>query len=162
MNTRYSTHPRFLISFGVAVLAFFSSLFTLSAADQQFRAVLIWATDEPKPDKENVKDLESKLSEKLRRVFKWKNYFQTASKTFTLPATSSPNRVKMSPKCEIEIMRLDATNMQVKLFGEGKLVKTLKQPIKPLLQKEYSIVGGDDKEHYNDAWLVVISLEEPE
>lgn len=138
-------------------------MFGLNAAgapEIKLKAQLVWATDEAKPNDPNLKDLETKLIDKLKRFLRWKNYFEVNKKTFSLPASGSVTLI-MSSKCTVEIKKIEGDNMEVKLVGKGKWVKTVKRPIKPLLQGEYSIIGGDDKEKYEDAWLVVFSAAGP-
>jgi hypothetical protein len=130
------------------------------AGDLKLTVQLIWGTDEEKPKEKKLKEVESKLADKLRRVFKWKNYFEVSNQNVILP-TNAPQKLAMSRKCELELKRVDAEIVELKLVGEGKHVKTVRQRVKLLLQGEYSILAGDDKEKYDDAWFVVISLAAP-
>ncbi|MBI3414990.1 MAG: hypothetical protein HY043_06655 [Verrucomicrobia bacterium] len=127
-----------------------------SAGDLKLQAQLVWATNEEKPANKKLTDLDAKLTEKLRRVFKWKNYFEV-SRQNPISVQAPAKKVAMSAKCEVELRRVDDATVEVKLYGEGKLLKTDKHPIKSLLQGEYYILAGDDKEKYDDAWFVVFS-----
>jgi hypothetical protein len=131
-----------------------------AAPAPELKAQLVWATDEPKPADKPLKDVEQKLGEKLRRLFRWKNYWEINSQPVALQA-SAPVKVTMSPKCLIEVRRIDDSNVEIKLWGEGRLVRTLQQSLRLLQQGEYCIIGGDDKDKYNDAWLVVLSAGKP-
>lgn len=144
------------------------------AAEQAFKAQLVWATDRETPKEADAnqaddadaerakrkgrrfKEVEPRLCEKLRKVFKWKHYYEISQQTFEAPASSS-KRVKISRKCELDVRKTGDGELIMKLFGEGKHVRTIRQPVKPLLNGEYSIIAGDDKSSYGDAWLVVIS-----
>jgi len=65
---------------------------------------------------------------------------------------SSKKRVRMSEKCEIEVENLGDSTVEVKLFGEGKMVVRKKQA---LPTGELLVLAGEDK---NDtAWFVVLT-----
>ncbi len=113
---------------------------------------LIWATDGGKPkDKPELKDVDSATKDKLKGVFKWKDYFEVEHQEFKVPM-SSKKRVRMSLKCEVEVENLGGASVEVKLFGEGKLVVRKKQVIKP---GELVVLAGDDKN--NTAWFVILT-----
>jgi len=130
------------------------------AGDLKLKTQLIWATDEEKPKEKKLKEVESKLADKLRRFYKWKNYFEVSSTNVVLVA-NAPQKLTMSRKCEMELKRVDEATIELKFVGEGKHIRTVRQKVKPLLQGEYSIFGGDDKEKDSDAWFVVISQAGP-
>ena len=130
------------------------------AGDLRLKTQLIWATDEEKPKEKKLKEVESKLADKLRRFYKWKNYFEVSSTNVVLVA-NTPQKVAMSRKCVMELKRVDEATIELKFVGEGKHIRTVRQKVKPLLQGEYSIFGGDDKEKDSDAWFVVISQAGP-
>ena len=148
----------FLLSLFWATMGF--GLTETRAGDLKLKAQLIWATDEEKPKDKKLKEVESKLADKLRRVFKWKNYFEVSSQNVILPP-NAPQKVAMSRKCELELKRVDDATIEFKLVGEGKHVTTVRQRVKLLLQGEPSILAGDYKERYDDAWFVVVSLAAP-
>jgi hypothetical protein len=111
---------------------------------------LVWGTNQDKPAGKNLKDVGSVLSEKLRKIFKWKNYFEVSRQMVDLPKQAA-QRIKMSSKCELEFCQCGSDSLEVKLFGEGKLVIKKRQP---LVLGEPIVLAGDDK---NDtAWFVVI------
>jgi hypothetical protein len=128
--------------------------------DLKLKTQLIWATDEEKPKEKKLKEVESKLADKLRRFYKWKNYFEVSSTNVVLVA-NAPQKVIMSRKCEMELKRVDQATIELKFVGEGKHIRTVRQQVKPLTQGEYSIFGGDDKDKDSDAWFVVISQAGP-
>jgi len=92
------------------------------------------------------------VKEKLRGVFKWKNYFEVNRQDFTVTATG-PKKVKMSDLCEVQVQNLGNSSVELKLYGQGKMVVRKTQKIKA---GELLVLAGDDK---NDtAWFVVLSL----
>lgn len=138
------------------LLVLVSTRSSASAGDLKLQAQLVWATNEEKPANKKLTDLDAKLTEKLRRVFKWKNYFEVSRQT-PISVQAAAKKVTMSSKCEVELRKVDDATIEVKLYGEGKLLKTDKHPIKSLQQGEYYILAGDDKDKYDDAWLVVFA-----
>ena len=147
--------PFWRLKLAAAVAFLFCSLTLRSTpADLNLRAQLVWGTNNEKPDDPKLKDVDPQVKEKLRGVFKWKNYFEVNRQDFTLTA-SAPRKVKMSDLCEIEVQNLGNSSVELKLYGKGKMVVRKTQRIK---SGELLVLAGDDK---NDtAWFVVLSLVE--
>ena len=127
-----------------------------SAAKLQLKVQLVWGTDkEDKPDDPRLKNVEPALREKLSKVFKWKNYFVVHAEDVTL-AGPQIQSVRMSSKCELKLRPLEPPNLEVSLYGEGKLVVTRRQS---LLPGNPLVLAGSDK---NDtAWFVVLTATKP-
>jgi len=147
-------HPRLLLHGLLASLAF--ALISLPSAlaakgDLHVQAQLVWGTDGDKPPDPGVKRLDEATRKKLGSVFKWKNYFEVDRQNFKV-ALSAKNRVRLSPKCEVEVENLGDSQVEVKLIGEGKLVVKKKQVLKA---GELLILAGDDKNQ--NAWFVIIT-----
>ena len=123
----------------------------------RLRGQLIWGTNDLKPNDGKCKDLDEALKGRLSRVFKWKNYFEVKDEA-VLVVPGETRRVRMSDKCELELKLVDDFTLEVKLFGEGKLAKTVRQSVQALRQGELSILAGDSKEKFGDAWFVVLSM----
>ncbi|MBK9139701.1 MAG: hypothetical protein IPM17_13205 [Verrucomicrobia bacterium] len=128
------------------------------ASDQELklRAQLIWGTDEAKPKDAAYKDLEPDLRQKLGRIFKWKNYWQISEQRCGFKPGET-KKLKMSAKCDLEVRHLDEATIEIKLFGEGKLTRTVRQSIRVLERGELTVLAGDDKDKHDDAWFVVIT-----
>jgi len=123
-----------------------------ATADLNLRAQLVWGTNNDKPDDPKLTEVDQQVKEKLRGVFKWKNYFEVNRQSFTVIA-SAPKKVRMSDLCEIEVQNLGNSSVELKLYGKGKMVVRKTQKIK---SGELLVLAGDDK---NDtAWFVVLSL----
>jgi len=139
----------------VAVVVFFfacSCLVKSGSTDLNLSAQLIWGTNNEKPDDPKLKEITREVGEKLRGVFKWKNYFEVSRQNFKVDS-SATKKVKMSEHCEIEVQNLGSSAVEVKLYGKGKLVVKKRQVIK---SGELLVLAGDDK---NDtAWFVVLTL----
>ena len=81
------------------------------AADLKVEARLIWGAND---EKENVKfePLDPALSDKLHRMFKWKNYYEVTNKTAGVPLNKSSD-LKMSDTCTIQVKNLGASRIEV-------------------------------------------------
>jgi len=145
--------PRLL---ALMVAVWYGATAFAQAEELRLRAQLIWGTDEAKPGDAKCKEVDPAVLKKLCRVFKWKNYFEISQQQVGLSGRES-KRLKMSSKCEIEVRFVDDATLEIKLFGEGKLTKTVRQSVKALAQGELAVLAGDDKDKYNDAWFVVLT-----
>ena len=121
------------------------------AANLKLEAKLIWGTDDDKSPNPDHKEVDPATREKLRKVFKWKNYFVVNRVVKEVPSRSS-NQFKLSPECTIEIKELEGPKVEVKLIGKGKEVHKTTLTI----EKGQSVVySGDDKNQ--SAWFVIIT-----
>jgi hypothetical protein len=118
-------------------------------------AQLVWATDGAKPAGKELKEVDAVMRKKLRGVFRWKNYYEIGRKEFKV-VSAALSRIRLSPKCEIEVEHLGKSSFEVKLFGEGKMVVKKRQGLTP---GELLVLAGDDKD--DTAWFVVIRLQQP-
>jgi hypothetical protein len=125
-------------------------------SELKLRSQLIWGTNDPKPGDGKCGDVDPAIRERLSRVFKWQNYYLVKSLEVTVTPGETP-RARMSEKCELEFKLVDDFTLEIKLFGEGKLVKTVRQSLQALRQGELAVLAGDSKEKFGDAWFVVIS-----
>jgi hypothetical protein len=121
------------------------------AANLKLEAKLIWGTDDEKSPNPDHKAVEPATRDKLRRVFKWKNYFVVNRMVKAVPSRSS-NKFDLSKDCVIEIKELEGPKVEVKLIGKGKEVHKTTLTI----EKGQSVVySGDDKNQ--SAWFVIIT-----
>lgn len=134
------------------------SSFTVLAADnpaseKKFAAVLIWGTDDEKPEDKNLKEVDEALKEKFRKLpIKWKNFYEVTRKNVTVKV-GEPQQFNLG-KCLVKINQTKNEGLDLELIGDGKIVYkgTRSMPTKDIL-----ILGGDDK---NDtAWFVVLKSE---
>lgn len=144
-----------LLVWFAAVMAGFGAA-EVRAMEVKLRAQLVWGTNDETPKDPKYTELGGKLKDKLSRVFKWKNYYQIKDQPFSVKP-GEVRKVKMSDKCELELKLLDDFTLEVQLFGEGALVKTVRQPLQALRQGELAVLAGDSKEKFGDAWFVVLS-----
>ena len=135
----------------LALLLFVGSTIDTFAANLKLEAKLIWGTDDEKSPNPEHKEVDAVTKEKLRKVFKWKNYFVVNRVVKEVPSRSS-NQFKLSPDCTIEIKELEGPKVEVKLIGKGKEVHKTTLAI----SKGQSVVySGDDKNQ--SAWFVIIT-----
>lgn len=122
-----------------------------------FLSQLVWCTDKTKPADQKLKNLDGKLHRKISRIFKWKNYFEISRRDLKLPGDDG-KRIRISNRCEVVVRELSGDQMEVVLYGDKKLAGKAVQKYGPILNKgEFLVIGGDDKDNYGDAWLLVIS-----
>ena len=122
-----------------------------AAGDLKFEAKLLWGTDEANPKDPDLKDVDPKIVEKLRSVFKWKSYFEIESKKDVVVPKGVQTKLKMSAKCQLEIRNLGEERVEVTLVGEGKRVVNRKQTVNP---GELIVLGGEGQNA--TAWFVIL------
>jgi hypothetical protein len=121
---------------------------TARAESGRVEVILVWATnDERSPDPKH-KPVDAELARKLgKSPYRWKNYFEVNRQKLAIPTSQAKKDIKISDKCTLDIRNLGNDWMEIKLYGDGRLISTHKEEL-PL------ILAGDAK---NDtAWLVVI------
>jgi len=138
---------RWLLS--IFLLALTTSI--ASAKELKLEAVLIWGTNDEKSSDSRHKPVDLATAEKLRKVFKWKNYFVVTNQVKTIPSRGS-NRFDLSKQCSIEITELEGPRVEVKLIGEGKEVN---KTVKTINKGESFTYGKDDKN--DSAWFAIIT-----
>jgi hypothetical protein len=139
----------------VAIIALgFNSVFAAGEKEkeQKLQARLIWGTDASSNDPK-IKPVDAQLKEKFSHMFKWKNYFEVDRQHFSI-APDEHKKVKMSPKCDIEVHNEGQGMFEIRLIGEGKLRDRVRQTVKA---GKLLVIGGDDKN--SNAWFVVVNLE---
>lgn len=140
-----------------AVLALlWAAPLTGRAMELKLHSQLIWGTNDPKPQDGKCADVDPAIRARLAKVFKWQNYYLIKALDVTVVPGETP-RVRMSDKCELEFRLVDDFTLEIKLYGEGKLAKTVRQSLQALRQGELAVLAGDSKEKFGDAWFVVIS-----
>jgi hypothetical protein len=146
---RFSSSPRILALWWAFALCLLSASSAWSA-DVPLEARLIWGTNEEKPTNPDLKVVEPQVKEKLSSIFKWKNYFEVHRERFAAKLNETA-KVRMSKKCRLEVVGLEQSWIEVKLFGEEKLVVKKRQALKA---GELLVLAGDAVD--NTAWFVVI------
>jgi len=141
-----------LIAFLVVLLGLVMASQNAFAANLKLEIYLIWGSNDDKLPDPKYKRLDNELSKKLQKIFKWKHYFEISKQKAEVPSRST-KRIKISDKCDIEITEMEGPRVEVKLYGEGKLIN---KTIKALTKDELFTIAGDDKNE--TAWFVIIKL----
>jgi len=121
------------------------------ASDIKVEAVLVWGTNGEKPKDANLKVADKATTEKLGKVFKWKNYFEVSRKSASIPSRSS-SKIAVSKDCEVEITELEGAKVAYRLIGKGNPVN---KTVAALSKGESFVIAGEDKNE--TAWFIVIT-----
>jgi len=121
-----------------------------AAGESVYQVQLIWGTDGEKPKDKPLKEVDPKFKEKLKGIFKWKNYYEVNRQSLALPNNGS-QKLKLSDKCEIQLQDLGNSRIEIRLFCEGKPVVKKGQTVVP---GEPIVLAGDGKD--DTAWFVVL------
>ena len=128
------------------------------AGDLKLRSQLVWGTDGTKPEGQELIELDGKLKEKLKAL-RWKNYWVIKSEESQV--TDKEHRAQLG-KCAVNLRQVGPGLLEVKLFsitadGKHKHLRTVTEPIEKLDKGGALVIGGDSKDSWNDAWMVIIS-----
>jgi hypothetical protein len=123
---------------------------------------LVWGTDGAKPDGQDLPELDAKLKGKLGHL-RWKNYWVVKAQDTEVATKDAKqgNQARLG-KCLVELRRIGNSQIEVKIFNAGpekslKLIQTVCEPIEKLKNGGAIVIGGDSKDTWNDAWLVVLT-----
>ncbi len=122
------------------------------AANLKLDIYLVWASNDEKVPNSKFKKLNEEMANKLKKIFKWKYYFEINKQNGEVQSRST-KKFNVSKKCDIEITEMEGPKVEVKLFGEGKLIN---RTIKSLTKDELFTIAGEDKNE--TAWFVIIKL----
>ncbi len=155
-----STIARLLVA---GLFAWSIGLLALGAApatELKLRSQLVWGTDGSKPDGKDLVELDAKLKDKLKAL-RWKNYWVIKSED-TRVVGKEPRKA-MLDKCAVELSDVGNGHLEVKLYSVGadgklKLLRTVTEPIEKLVKGGTLIIGGDSKDTWDDAWMVIITM----
>jgi hypothetical protein len=126
--------------------------FRAQAADMKLQAFLLWGTDDTKPPEGKAyKPVAPDIMHKLKELpLKWTNWFEVNRVLFTVPQ-GAIKEVPISEKCQLNVTRISASEVEVLLIGKGKEVVKRKQS---LPKGEMLVLGGNAPN--STAWLVAL------
>lgn len=122
-------------------------------AKYEFRAQLIWASND-NLDSSDLKPLDTNTTDKLRKVFKWQNYWEINRKYVEL-MSDGREIAKISSDCELSLKKIksdDESKIEVVLFGKQNPIVKKTQPIH---MDECLVLAGPDKD--GTAWFVILT-----
>lgn len=122
----------------------------LAAEELKLQALLVWATDDPKPPEgKNYKALEPEVRKQLKAL-KWRSFFEVKRIDFTVSPVAT-KKIALSDKCELDVKSTGNANLEVTLFGRGKEAAKQKQA---LPKGEILVLAGNAPNE--TAWLVIV------
>ncbi len=126
----------------------------------KLRVQLVWGTNEDKPPGKDMPELDVAIRDKVARHLRWKNYFVV--KAEDAASTPKVTRLTLSAQCAVELHE-EAGQVVARIFSlkpgaEPKLVCTKTMALADLLAGKTLAFGGDSKDNWDDAWLLVIRL----
>jgi hypothetical protein len=128
-----------------------STTATAAGNDLAMKATLIWGCDEEKPADPKIKPVSPELARRLKGIFKWKHYFEVKTETARIEDKKTKDFI-LSDKCTVKVKNDGSKAFEAKLFGEGKFLKAVNQPVKA---GEDVVLAGDDKNA--TAWFVILT-----
>ena len=141
-----------LLWFSTALALLTGGELRTQAAGMKFQAFLVWGTDDSKPPEGKAyKPVTAEIKQKLKDLpLKWTNWFEVNRKECVVPHIGT-KEVPMSTKCQVNVKRVGAAEVEVSLIGKGKEVVRQKQA---LPKGEMLVLGGNAPN--STAWLVVL------
>lgn len=124
------------------------------AGDMKVKITLIWGTDEEKPKDPNLKPADPHMVAKFREVCKWKHYFEVTNTVATL-AQNATNKIRLSPKAEVEVANLGSKGLSAKFYGENKLIYEGESKVEA--GKHWGIAGNVSNDKNSTAWFVILT-----
>ena len=156
MSLKPTSNPpsrwQFLVLAAGLLAGFFPALLASVPVETRVQAVLVWGTDDAKSTGKALKELDTKLREKLGKIFKWQNYFEVSRQNAGVLAGKAQG-IKLNEECSVEVKILPENVAEVKLIGKGKTIVTRRHS---LAKPDALVLAGDDKN--NTAWFVVLNF----
>jgi hypothetical protein len=125
-------------------------------SDTGVRFYLQWvqASDQKTPPTPSAAPAGRILCSKLGRVFKWKDYWELGRDSVVLRPGQKASR-RVSPEREVELEMLGPERLAVRIYLNGKLVRSRTQPA----NAAFCVTGGDTPG--NQAWFIVVRRDAP-
>lgn len=136
---------------------------TVLGGEVPIRLQLVWGTDGDLPEGKTFSRLEPELQRKFLRHLRWKNYFVVKSEARTVKGPENQS-VSLSKRCTVEVAVVGEDQLQIRIHGvdsgdKPRLVDSKMQSIAKLREGHVFVYGGDSRDNWDDAWLVVITAE---
>jgi hypothetical protein len=134
------------------------------AGEAQYKVELVWGTDDAKAASPDMKALSPDVQSRLTQL-RWKNYFVVKSEVAAV-STKEAKKVTLSDKCAVELKELPNGHLEVQIHSlqagsDPKPVASKTMSLKNLQSGELIAYGGNSKDRWGDAWLVIVRAEQP-
>jgi len=120
-------------------------------------ALLVWGTNDPQsPDPKHV-PVDEELARKLSKSpYRWKHYFKVKSEVIEIRTGETKKGIAMSKHCVLDVANVGQDRLQIKLYGDTKLVSSNTEPFRDNWPLIFAGSAGNDT-----AWLVVLRKMKP-
>jgi len=146
---------RFCCALLLALMGFQASAPAIESHQNTLYVQLIRGTDHEGRQEPTWKPIGPKLSQRLSPVFRWKRYYEVNCQPISIEL-GRVSRSRLSDIRQVEIEPLNASEMEIRLYRDGKLTQTSRQ----LMHTRMAIMGGDRIQ--NDSWFVVVRRDKPQ
>ena len=100
------------------------------------------------------KPIGPELNKRLSDVFRWSDYYEVARREVAVEPGKLA-KVRLEGDRDVAISFKSPTEMEIRLYRDGRLVRKALRPVKQRL----TIMGGDSSQ--NEAWFVVVRRDKP-
>ena len=115
---------------------------------------LVRGTDQDAPPEPQALPAGPTLDERLHSVFKWKYYWEIKRDAIALREGQHARR-RMSPDREVEVELLNPQRMAVRIYEQGNLIRSRRQPV----ESAFCVAGGSRGE--DQSWFIVVRRDRP-
>ncbi len=124
-------------------------------AGETFYLQVIRGGDREAPPHPDSRPVGQKLRTKLQCAFKWKHYWEIKRDKLSVRQGRKIRDV-ISPQQTVELELLEATNVAVRIYTDGKLVRSRRQPA----ANAFCVTGAPMGE--DQSWFIVVRQDEPQ
>ena len=116
---------------------------------------LVRGSDSEAPPSPQARAIGQKLDQRLRNIFRWKNYWEIKRETATIRSGAAV-RTKLSADREVEIAWHTPHAVTVSIYTHGKVTRRRTQSI----DTAFSIAGGDSDA--SQSWFIIVRRDNPD
>ena len=131
-----------------------ASLLAADSPPPDFYVQIVRGANDTKAMGSGCKPIGPKLAKRLKRVVPWDHYWETTRQGIA-PSKGKPRRIEVLPGREVEIVRIGADQLELRLYRNG----VLRRKSKVTVDSGMSIMGGDTTGH--EGWFIVVRKDKP-
>jgi len=124
-------------------------------SNANFYVQLIHGSDDDVPPGDHVNPVGPKLRTKLQCAFKWTNYWEIKRDMVNV-RVGRKVRERLNDEQAVEIELLPSERVAVRVYTEGRLVRSRQQPA----ANAFCVTGAPMGD--NQSWFIVVRRDEPE